>query len=252
MPININTAAEQVYDELRARIISGDLAPSAPLPLGPLARQLGVSTTPVRVALSRLQTDGLVTYARHRGAMVSSLELEDLEVIQAVRSGVEGAASRLGAPRLDAADVEKMRRALDHLQMIDVGSTDKYLAANWRLRDICYLAANRPQMRECISSYQRRAERYIRLVIRDEVGFRDSLDQQRRFFEACVARDGVQAENVIRDALQYTVERLRAFFADEEVREGGTVGKASPNESFPRADVLATSSAERSDSATEA
>jgi DNA-binding GntR family transcriptional regulator len=212
MKIGIQTASEQTYRELRRQIISGVLAPSQPLPLLEVAQELGVSTTPVRAAISRLQANGLVVQERHRAAIVAPLDMADVEVIQAVRAGIEGRAARLGAPKLGDESIEEMSSVLETLPTIASISVDDYLLANWRLHDLCYIAADQSRLLEQIRSYQRRAERYIRLVVGDDVGFQESLVQQAEFVEACRRRDGEKAQTVMRCALEYTVDRLDEFF----------------------------------------
>jgi DNA-binding GntR family transcriptional regulator len=214
MAIGLQTAAEQVYEELRKQIVTGALAPALPLPLIEIANELGVSTTPVRAALSRLQTEGLVVHYRHRGAIVAPLDIDDLEAIQAVRSGIEGRAAMLGAPLLTDQGLAAMRGKLERLRPTAGLSTDAYLTLNWKLHEVCYLAAERPTLLELIHSYQRRAERYIRLVMNDEEGRKAGIEQQTAFVEACEARDGRRAQTVIRDALEYTVSRLEPILAD--------------------------------------
>jgi DNA-binding GntR family transcriptional regulator len=208
MSIGLRTAGEQAYDELRRQIVTGELAPGAPLPLEQVASELGVSTTPVRAALSRLQTEGLAVHYRHRGAIVAPLDLDDLEVIQAVRDGIEGRAALLGAPRLADGDIAAMHDLLRQLDAVSPTSSDDYLRLNWQLHDICYAGAAHQKLLDLIHSYQRRAERYIRLVVQDDEGWSASLAQQTDFVAACEARNGKRAQRVIRDALEYTVTRL--------------------------------------------
>jgi len=111
--IVLKTAVEQVYEELRARIVRNGLPAGTQLPLAELAEELGVSTMPIRSALSVLQTEGLVRQLPHRGATVAPFEVEDLEVIQAVRSGIEGFAARTGARGLTQGKVDEMARLFD-------------------------------------------------------------------------------------------------------------------------------------------
>src|SRR5438105_4542079 len=124
---------DPVYASLRAQIIGGGLAPGAPLRLGRVAAQFGVSTMPIRSALARLEADGLIVQARHRGATVAPLSLDDLEEIQAVRSGIEGFAARLGAEYIDAGHVERMQISLvDAREQLATMPLDAYLAFQWR------------------------------------------------------------------------------------------------------------------------
>jgi len=89
--------AEQVYHALRERLRSGAIVPGQPLQEVPLAAALGVSRTPVREALARLASEGLLCGNR-RSFMVPALTRQDVEDIYEVRYLVEPAALRRVAP----------------------------------------------------------------------------------------------------------------------------------------------------------
>jgi DNA-binding GntR family transcriptional regulator len=95
-------ASDWVLDWLRENIISGRLQPGAQLPLVALAEQVGLSTTPIREALSRLRDEGLVVGDSHRTFRVASMtlaEIGDYYLVHAFLSGViaERAATTLSA-----------------------------------------------------------------------------------------------------------------------------------------------------------
>lgn len=208
MPVDVRTASEQVYEELRGRIVRNDLRPGAALPLAEIATTLGVSTMPVRSALSALEAEGLVRRHRHRGVVVAPVEVQDLEVIQAVRAGIEGLAARTGAARLTDSDLASMRRLLMRCREIAPrGALDLYLESQWALQDVCYAASGRPRLIELILGYRRRAERYIRLTVGGQ-SLSNNLPFHEQFFEACLHRDGQSAERVLCEALEWTVETL--------------------------------------------
>jgi DNA-binding GntR family transcriptional regulator len=91
--------AEAALLELRDSILSGDLAPGAPLRLEELAERLGMSISPVREAVRQLETLGLAVHVPHRGARVSELALDDLRDTYEVRLVLEPLAVRRAAGR---------------------------------------------------------------------------------------------------------------------------------------------------------
>ena len=108
----IKSTEDQVYETLRREIVR-TLEPGTPLRLSAIAERLGVSTMPVRAALLRLESEGLVRQVARKGAVVAPLELEDIEEIQAIRWGIEGLAARLGAERVAEEALATMRKHLD-------------------------------------------------------------------------------------------------------------------------------------------
>src|SRR5581483_10966094 len=89
--------ADQVYGRLREAITSGALAPGLRLREVPLSQQFGVSTTPVREALRRLENDGLVETNPHRGALVAGFSLRVVGELFEVREVLERRGARLAA-----------------------------------------------------------------------------------------------------------------------------------------------------------
>src|SRR5258708_37249077 len=79
------TKGQAVYNELRSRILSGDIIPGSVLNQETLAGQLGVSTTPLREALQRLEAERLVSLRAHREVTVAPLSVQELSEIFDVR-----------------------------------------------------------------------------------------------------------------------------------------------------------------------
>ncbi len=207
--LQMQSVTEAVYAHLRARILSS-LEPDTPLRLVELAHELGVSTTPVRVAVERLRAEGLVVHRRGRGSRVAPLSIEDLRDIYAVRTGLEGIAAQRGAPRLSDGEVRAMRsgvEALSRLHPAQRRDRDAYLAGEWELHELCYRAAGHPRLLQEIRSYRRQTERYFRLALTEGINAKDDLEHQKGFFEACIARDPASAEARARELLEWTVER---------------------------------------------
>ena len=105
--------AEAALAELQDSILSGALPPGSPLRLEELAARLGMSISPVREAVRRLESLGLAVHIPHRGARVSELALDDLRDTYEVRLVLEPLAVRRAAERFAARDAETARARLD-------------------------------------------------------------------------------------------------------------------------------------------
>lgn len=112
-------ASRRAYDRIRHDIVAGTLPPGSMLSENTLARELGVSRTPVRAALSRLQSEGWVSIYPQRGALVRELTYDEIRDAAEVRHALETAGvlradpDRIGA-LLDTLDdsIEDQRRSL--------------------------------------------------------------------------------------------------------------------------------------------
>lgn len=107
--LEIKSVVDQVHGELLERIVAGELPPGSRLRQEALAEELGVSRTPLREALARLVSEGLVEFVPNRGATVASRDFSDMEEAWRARLVIEPGAARLAAERRDPAAVERMQ-----------------------------------------------------------------------------------------------------------------------------------------------
>jgi len=109
------TLWQRVYDHLREEILSGSLTPGAELSEVALAESLGVSRGPIREAIGRLASEGLVTVRPRRGAVVSSLSTEEFIELYQVREALELLAVKLAVPRLRPDDITVLQALIDEM-----------------------------------------------------------------------------------------------------------------------------------------
>ncbi len=102
-------AAERAYNTLRAGIIEGVHAPGARIIEQEVAASAGVSRTPVREALRRLEAEGLLRFVPHRGAFVTRWSDQDAEDIFELRAMLEGYGARLAAAKATTEDTAQLR-----------------------------------------------------------------------------------------------------------------------------------------------
>lgn len=208
--IEIRSAGQEVYEVLRREIIRG-LPPGTPLRLAPLADRFKISTMPVRWAIARLESEGLVVQRPRRGAIVTDLTVDDFTDLYAIRMALEGVAARCGCVELTDEDLERMRECHRQLASISLDrdeDIDLYLTNEWQLHDVCYEAAGRPRLMQLIRLYRRHAERYFRRYLGARLDAEADVENQRKLLAACEARDADRAEAAVRALFDYTTERL--------------------------------------------
>lgn len=129
----MSKASEQAYLELRGRILSGDLAPGTQLKEEELAAICGVSRTPVRDAIRRLETELFVRRTDSQRSFVAEWTMEDIEEVFTLRGMLEGYAVRRAAIRANKAQIARLRTINETLRdVLDAPDLDvqAYLAAN--------------------------------------------------------------------------------------------------------------------------
>lgn len=115
-PVRVGTS---VYEELRARILTGELAPGARLTVPSIARQLNVSRSPVRDAVLQLVREGLAIEEFNRGAVVFIPNTASLVSLYHARESLEGMAARLAAERATPEAITELERILGEHERID-------------------------------------------------------------------------------------------------------------------------------------
>ena len=108
--------ADFVYQRLRLGIGSGEFRPGDRLREAELATQLNVSRTPIREAIRRLASDGLVEVAPSRGVMFIQLDKQQVRELYALRESLEGTAARLAAQHASPTEIVVMKEILDVIE----------------------------------------------------------------------------------------------------------------------------------------
>ncbi len=114
-PVSLRLVSDAAYDQLRNKIVTGELVPGTRLIETQCARDLGVSQSTVREALARLAHDGLVLSIPRRGSYVASLPADTIYHLYEMRERVEPLAMRLAMKALGQADHDYLERQLDRL-----------------------------------------------------------------------------------------------------------------------------------------
>ena len=144
-PMQYSSKSDIVCAMLRELIISGELEPSEPLRQRDLATRFGVSQTPVREALRRLESEGLVVNDPHRGATVSESRSGVIEDNSQIRAALEPLGARLAAKAITEEQLATLRRLND--EMLGMGEGDsRYGVLNREFHFTIYQAAASPML----------------------------------------------------------------------------------------------------------
>jgi DNA-binding GntR family transcriptional regulator len=204
LPFIHQSKSAAVYLELRQRILGAALAPGAALNQEQLAAELGVSTTPLREALRRLESEGLVMLLAHREAIVAPLDPLELAAVYEVREDLDPLAAALAAERHTEAEATAIRRALARAGK--PGREDR-MSVNRRYHASIYGACHNPVLVETLDGLWDRSDRYRRAV-----GFMATepaiQDEHVAIAEAVLARRADESADLMRSHIR----RTRAAF----------------------------------------
>ena len=159
------TKADYAYAEARERIISGVLPHRAVVNQEALAAELDVSTTPLREAMRRLSSEGLVILDAHRDARVAPLTAAEARSLFEIRQQLDPLAVRLAAERRDDADAAHIRAAAASLEPLDAGSGLAALEAHRAFHAALYRASHNDLLIGLLDGLWDKADRYRRAAL---------------------------------------------------------------------------------------
>ena len=138
---------EVVCETLRDAIRKGVLAPGERLMEIQLAEELGVSRTPVREAIRKLELEGYVIMMPRRGTYVANLSIRDVNEVFEIRTSLDSLASGLAAERITDEELEHLQRLLVSIgEYIEEGDMDKIVETDMEFHDLLYQASRNSRL----------------------------------------------------------------------------------------------------------
>ena len=198
-------AVDRAYAELRTRILSGRYAAGLRLKEEQLATEIGVSRTPIREALRRLNSEHLVKYVSNQGAHVASWSEEDVDQLFTLRSMLESYAAELAAGKITAEQIERLDRLANEIdaasRVRDEDHHSQFLELNNEFHRLILAAAHSERLGVIISwlvdipIMLRTLDRY------SDENLRRSCAHHHELVAALRARDGNWAAAIMRTHL---------------------------------------------------
>jgi DNA-binding GntR family transcriptional regulator len=210
----------RICDFLRSRIIANELTFGTKLTEDSLAKELGVSRTPIREAFSRLAQEGLVTVSPGRGAFVATLSFADMVQLLEIREALEGMATRLATNHIAKADLEKLRRQME-IEFRN-GGGKKYLGysdVDRQFHEFVIAASGNQHLCQLMRSLRDRIQmlRYRSVILPGRA--RKSFQEHLRIIDALAARNSDLAEERMRAHIRNVKADLMASMSADVKNE---------------------------------
>jgi DNA-binding GntR family transcriptional regulator len=229
--ITTTTKAEAAYAELRARILDGSLAPGASLEQSTIAQDYGISTTPVREALRRLESEQLVVVKAHHGPRVAELSTSELHDLFAVRLELDPLAASLAATEATAAQMVQIRTIIE--KRMDTPA--ERVAANRQFHRSIYQACANPVLAQVLDSLWNRCDRYRFLLLGSGDGLNVDEAEHHAMVDAMESRNAKEMRRLVRSHVASSYAKLEKLA--EEFTSGQPGGKARDGMSVARGRV---------------
>ena len=181
---------EVVFNTLREAIISGELKPGERLMEVKLAEKMGVSRTPVREAIRKLELEGLVSMLPRKGAHVAELSAKDIMDVLEVRATLDGMATSLAAERITDEEIKD----LSHIQVQFEGYTYKEnlqgsIKKDVEFHELIYRASRNERLIQISSNLREQIQRFRVIYMKDYSNPKDLIKEHQCILEAISRHD---------------------------------------------------------------
>lgn len=185
---------DMVFDVLMNAIMQGQLSPGERLLEVQLADEMGVSRTPVREAIRRLELEGFVVMVPRKGAYVAGLSVDDVESVYEIRTALETLAVRLAAQRMEAEDYRQLDELAEQMKATwQERNVEQWVALDARFHELLYTFSRNERLVQMMSNIMEQLSRYRIISLANVEVRQNSLAEHQKVIEALKRRDSEQA-----------------------------------------------------------
>lgn len=186
---------EIVFESMREAIIGGVLRPGERLMEIQLAEEMGVSRTPVREAIRKLELEGFVVMIPRKGAYVAGVSHKDVADVFEIRAALEGLAAGLAAERITEEEVEQMERILLY-NSGEEPSLEKIVESDTDFHALVYKASRNERLIQILGNLREQIQRFRATSLAVPGRIKDAIEEHRAIVEALANHDIEKAQEL--------------------------------------------------------
>ena len=207
---------EHAYRRIRAAIQAGELKPGERLREMELAKTIGLSRTPVREALARLESEGLVAHDASRGIMVAELDYSMVTELYYMREVLEGTAARLTARHASEVEISILEDLCCQYEAASKTGDEAMLAAsNRRFHDTLYRCSHNRYLVNMLTVLHDALSLLGSTTLRSKERAAETLQEHRAVVDAVKGRDADAAELALRKHIRAAQKvRMQQLFTE--------------------------------------
>ena len=192
-----------VFENLRGAIVEGKLKPGQRLMEVQLAEQLGVSRTPVREAIRKLELEGLVVMLPRKGAYVANMSLKDVVDVLEIRASLEGLAASLSAERITDEDIKKLESIVEEFENnVDESNVEALLKKDVEFHECIFKSTNNKRLHQLINSLWEQVYRFRFTYVSDYNSTVNIIEEHKMILDAIKNRDSELAKKYAMEHIQ--------------------------------------------------
>ena len=208
---------ELVFESLREAIIQGQLRPGERLMELQLAEELGVSRTPVREAIRKLELEGFVVMVPRKGAYVAGITDKDITDVFEVRAGLEALAAGLACERITEDELEQLERSVAQIaELAERPDLNALVQEDSEFHEIIYRASRNKRLTQILTNLQEQIQRFRLTTLSRPGRTREALDEHRQIVEAISARNVELAQRLAAEHIENAENSLLCAMREGE------------------------------------
>ncbi len=207
---------DAIFDSLREAIIMGELKPGERLMEIQLADKLGVSRTPVREAIRKLELEELVTMIPRKGAHVAELSLKDIMNVLEIRGSLDALATKLASQRMNKTDLKDLNLILNQFeQFMQKGNMQGLIDKDVEFHELIYRVAKNEKLIHIASNLKDQIHRFRVVYLKDFSSPRELVKEHRDIINALQNKDEEMAEKLAEVHIRNQQMAMTAYFAEK-------------------------------------
>lgn len=194
---------EVVFESIRSAIINGSLKPGERLMEVQMAEKLGVSRTPIREAIRKLELEGLVVMIARKGAYVADLSLKDITDVLEIRAALEGLAAGLASIRISEEEVASIEAvAMKFHKAIENDDFEGMIQMDIQFHDLIFIATRNEKLIQISNNLREQVQRFREIYISKANKSKDLAKEHYEITEAISNRNIDLAEKLARKHIE--------------------------------------------------
>ncbi len=211
---------QDVFEYLKKAIIDQTITPGSRLVESKIADMLGISRTPLREALHKLEREDWIEKTGSGGFQVVTLTNNDIEQTFGIRSVLEAYAARLAAVNHQGKDLIPLEKKMKEFQAcLETKDNDKLQKINTQFHDILYALSKSPKLIKMINQLRAQISRFRQIILKHDEFAHKSNEDHINMLEAIKKRDGEKVEQLVREHIIKGKNAVLSQLKQEETKK---------------------------------
>ncbi|MFW6140038.1 MAG: GntR family transcriptional regulator [Acidobacteriota bacterium] len=221
--LNLVSLKDQVYEYIRHQMKVGELRPGSIIDMNATSRKLGISRTPLRDALIRLEMEGFVSILPRRGVVVNTLTVQDIKEFYQILGALENTAILTASSYFSKRETERMEKLNDQMsKAIEKDDFDAYYESNLKFHDIYLKLSGNKTLRKTADILKKRLYDFPRREGYIKEWEETSIKEHEKFIQLMAQKKYQEAADFIRDvhwSFEVQEKYIRQYYSENPEQE---------------------------------